>query len=280
MNDIQKKIETEINNLIASVIASTKNKKQIISSFFKRDSWKNIFKKSNANIIEIIDKQLNDVIIDTIERTQKAFEVIDNKIDKYDINPKIRKQILTEPTKNKLYSDRIWDANQNFRKEIENILKNNLDETVRKDILTKMLKNAEFNINPGRGVYKDPVKNIMRVINQESKRVEERSKTKMYVQNKRVVAKGIKVSDSYNPDNDTVVVCSQLQGIYPKDYEWSGWHIGCKCHTYPVYADDDVKLKDIEYIRENPDSYHKFIEDNKDKWKNWQNPPIFLNDSK
>jgi len=277
MKEIQKKIEAEINSLITTILNSTKNKKEIVSSFFKRPSWRNIFKKSNANVIEIIDKQLNDVIIDTIEKTQKAFEIIDNKIDKYDINPKIRKEILNEKVINKHYSDRIWNANQNFRKEIENILKNNLDEKVRVDILTKMLKSNEYNLNPGQGVYKDPVKNILRVIKQESKRVEERSKTKMYNQNKRIIAKGIRVSDSYNPQNDNVIYCNQLEGIYPKDMLWSGWHIGCNCTTYPIYADEDVKNKDIEYVKDKPNEYTKFVEENKDKWKKWKNDPIFLN---
>lgn len=276
MSEIQKKIENEIQSLISSIISSTKNKKEIVNSFFKRPSWLNIFKKSNANVIEIIDKQLNDVIIDTIEKTQKGFETVNNKIDKYDINPKIRKEILAEKIRHKHFSDRIWDSNQNFRKEVENILKNNLDEKVRIEIFKKMMNNNEYNINPGRGVYKDPVKNIMRVINQESKRVEERSKTKMYNQNKRIIAKGIKVSESYNIENDNVVVCSSLQGIYPKDYEWSGWHIGCKCQTYPIYADENMKSKDIEYVKDKPDSYSNFVEENKDKWKNWKNPPIFI----
>lgn len=276
MTEIQKKIEKEIATLLSSIISVTKNKKEIVNSFFKRPAFLNLFKKSNANIIEVIDKELNNVIIETIEKTQKAFEFVDNKIEKYDINPKIRQSILGEKVRSKHYSDRIWDANQNFRKEIENILKNNADEKVRVGILKKMLNNKEYNLNPGQGVYKDPVKNIMRVINQESKRVEERSKTKMYNQNKRVVAKGIKVSVSYNVENDSVIYCNQLQGIYPKDMEWSGWHIGCKCITYPIYADDDVKNKDIEYIKEKDDNYNKFIEENKDKWKNWKNPPIFI----
>ena len=276
IKEIQKKVEAEINSLITSILNTTKNKKEIVSSFFKRPSWLNIFKKSNANIIEIIDKQLNDVIIDTIEKTQKSFEVVNNKIDKYDINPKIRKEILQEKIRDKHFSDRIWNSNQNFRKEIENILKNNIDDQVRKDILSKMLKNNEYNLNPGQGVYKDPVKNIMRVIKQESKRVEERSKTKMYNKNKRIIAKGIKVSESYNIENDNVVICKELQGIYPKDYVWSGWHIGCNCVTYPIYADEDTKLKDIEYVKDKPDAYNTFVDENKDKWKNWKNDPIFL----
>lgn len=54
---------------------------------------------------------------------------------------------------------------------------------------------------------------------------------------------GYEICRSNNPDN-SCEICGRLEGKYPKNFAWSGWHNKCKCFVIPV-------LQDYEEMREN-----------------------------
>jgi len=48
---------------------------------------------------------------------------------------------------------------------------------------------------------------------------------------------GIEVRRSNNPDD--CEICEAGAGLYPKDYNWTRWHPGCKCLAVSIMASDE-----------------------------------------
>lgn len=49
---------------------------------------------------------------------------------------------------------------------------------------------------------------------------------------------GIEVKRSKNPNHECEI-CRHLEGIYPKDFLFIGWHEKCKCVCVPLMLDGD-----------------------------------------
>ncbi len=88
---------------------------------------------------------------------------------------------------------------------------------------------------------------------------------------------GIRIRLSGN--HPTVDICDELQGDYPRDFMWRGWHPRCRCSQSPIMMDRDSeewkKLRSLpkeEYeayrspnlITDTPDKFNKWLDRNKE----------------
>ena len=125
----------------------------------------------------------------------------------------------------------------------------------------------------GAGVYKSSAKNAMRVTRTETNIAYRRADYERWQQMDFVLGQKIQLSKNH-PMRD---ICDKLQGIYPKDFVFDGWHPQCFCFVTPVLVDEDEMekmneafLDGKEYtpkgkqITEYPDEFKQWVRDNAD----------------
>lgn len=53
---------------------------------------------------------------------------------------------------------------------------------------------------------------------------------------------GYKINRSRNCDCNCEI-CKAGEGSYPKDFDWDGWHDGCKCYLTPIMVEAEEMAK-------------------------------------
>lgn len=160
-------------------------------------------------------------------------------------------------------SKRVWRLEPQIKMEIESLLQLGVNEGrgaafIAKDLqqhlkepdrLFRRIRDAETgklklskaaqNYNPGQGVYRSSYKNALRLARNEvnkSYRIADFERTQSLPF---VIGTNITVSNSHfdrmGPEGD---MCDKLQGTYPKDFLWSGWHVLCLCKKTTVLISD------------------------------------------
>lgn len=82
----------------------------------------------------------------------------------------------------------------------------------------------------GQGVYKSSAKNAMRVARTETNIAYRRADNKRWSQMDFVLGQRVQLSGDH-PKKD---ICDKLQGDYPKDFVFDGWHPQCFCYVTPI----------------------------------------------
>lgn len=54
-------------------------------------------------------------------------------------------------------------------------------------------------------------------------------------------------------------MCDDLQGIYPKDFDFFGWHPWCRCFARPIFSWESERVTEV------PENFNTWIEDNKER---------------
>lgn len=125
----------------------------------------------------------------------------------------------------------------------------------------------------GSGVYKSSAKNAMRVARSETNIAYRRADNERWQQMDFVLGQRIQLSKNHpRPD-----ICDKLQGDYPKDFVFDGWHAQCFCFATPILMDEEEMakvtaafLKGEKYtprgkqITEYPANFKHWVRDNKE----------------
>lgn len=125
----------------------------------------------------------------------------------------------------------------------------------------------------GSGVYKSSAKNAMRVARSETNIAYRRADNERWQQMDFVLGQHIQLSKNHpRPD-----ICDKLQGDYPKDFVFDGWHAQCFCFATPILMDEEEMakvtaafLKGEKYtprgkqITEYPANFKHWVRDNKE----------------
>lgn len=125
----------------------------------------------------------------------------------------------------------------------------------------------------GSGVYKSSAKNAMRVARSETNIAYRRADHERWQQMDFVLGQHIQLSKNHpRPD-----ICDKLQGNYPKNFVFDGWHAQCFCFATPILMDEDEMakvtaafLKGEKYtpqgkqITEYPANFQNWVRDNKE----------------
>lgn len=140
--------------------------------------------------------------------------------------------------------------------------------------------------HPGRGVYKSAYKNALRVARTETNRAYLIADHERWVNNPLVTGISISLSESH-PDYNEPEICEELEGDYPKDFVFGGWHPQCLCHATPIMADkQDFRAwlrgeaqEPTDQIEDMPKNFEDFIKDNYDTFENYKTMPYFVSDN-
>lgn len=170
-------------------------------------------------------------------------------------------------------------------KNIKSVLKepNKLFRRVRNKQGKLVLSSAAKKYHPGRGVYRSSFKNAMRLIRTENNMAFRKAD---YMRNQQLAfVQGITIELS--AAHDIYDICDEMQGDYPRDFVFIGWHSQCWCYqitkipTKEEFAEylQTGKLDQRKYTRSMPQKAKKYIKEKKSVFENMKNKPYFLEDN-
>jgi hypothetical protein len=125
----------------------------------------------------------------------------------------------------------------------------------------------------GMGVYRSSRKNALRVARTEINAAYHKARNERWKNEPFVIGQLIHLS----PQHDIDDICDELEGRYPKDFVWTGWHPQCMCTSDPIlisgdeakdfykrlYAGEDMSNYVSPYtITDIPENYKRYIRDN------------------
>lgn len=131
----------------------------------------------------------------------------------------------------------------------------------------------------GQGVYRSARKNALRVARTEINAAYHKARNGRWANEPFVIGQHIHISPQHDPDEDADI-CDELEGYYPKDFDWDGWHPQCLCTSDPVMISGEERKQFYKrmlngenmsgYVSPNsikdvPDQYKRYIEANGDK---------------
>ena len=114
-----------------------------------------------------------------------------------------------------------------------------------KDETTGKYKWIDYNrddYKTGAGVYKSSAKNAMRVARTETNIAYRRADNERWQQMDFVLGQRIQLSHNH-PKKD---ICDKLQGDYPAEFVFDGWHPQCFCFATPILMDEEEMAKVTE----------------------------------
>lgn len=127
--------------------------------------------------------------------------------------------------------------------------------------------------HPGSGVYRSSRKNALRMAATEINSAYRYGDCTRWKSEPFVIGIRIRVSDHHEQD-----MCDDLQGDYPKNFMWRGWHVRCRCSATSILVSKEefeevMKLPQeerLEYVSPNlitdmPKGYNAYIEANRDR---------------
>lgn len=131
----------------------------------------------------------------------------------------------------------------------------------------------------GQGVYRSARKNALRVARTEINAAYHKARNGRWANEPFVIGQHIHISPQHDPDEDADI-CDELEGYYPKDFDWDIWHPQCMCTSDPVMisgeerkqfykrmlnGEDMSSYVSPNSIKDVPDQYKRYIEANSDK---------------
>ncbi len=117
---------------------------------------------------------------------------------------------------------------------------NKLFQRVRDEKGNLRLSRAAAEFHPGQGVYRSSYKNALRLTATETNMAYRTADNLRWQQIDFVLGQHIAPSPTNHP---VVDICDELQGDYPKDFKFVGWHPFCKCFSVPKLASQDQFIK-------------------------------------
>lgn len=161
------------------------------------------------------------------------------------------------------------------------------------------LSRAASQYHPGRGVYRSSFANAKRLVGTETN-IAYRTADHERMQRLDFVV-GIKIELSNNhttkgpkglpiPLTD---ICDELQGKYPKDFKFTGWHPNCRCHAKSILltpaeldemlkaqADgEDIKVDGVNKVNGVPREFTSWLKNNRSRAERSTAVPYFIKDN-
>ncbi len=101
----------------------------------------------------------------------------------------------------------------------------------------------------------------------------------------------VEEDNSYICQNIVVHNCDELQGIYPKDFIWSKWHLRCNCFRTTILKSDEEFISELNqglelppessknFVKSPPNNFDVWMAANEKKMENWKRKPSFVTDN-
>lgn len=230
----------------------------------------------------------------------------------YDPNAEALGSFLSRKANGLNLSQRVWRSVRPFKKELEQSigmmvgdgipakgyakeLKKYLNEPdrlyrrVRGEDGKLRLSAAARQYNPGQGVYRSSYKNALRLTRTENNIAYRTADNVRWGQLPFITGIQVKLS-AQHPVFD---ICDSLQGTYPKDFLFTGWHPQCICYQTSLMLSDREyeKIEDAilageepnvpasKYVSNTPAAFKKYVNENKERIKGWSNTPYWVKDN-
>jgi hypothetical protein len=240
----------------------------------------------------------------------------------YSTNESARDAFLARKENGLSLSDRVWKYTDMFKNEIEM----GLDLGIRgglpatemardlkqylqhPDMLFRRVRDEYGNLHlsqrakafhPGRGVYRSSYMNARRTAATECNMAYRSSDYERWKQQDFVVGIEIHLSNNHtckgrdgkpHPFED---ICDELQGKYPKDFKFTGWHPHCRCYATSILKTDEEMKRDTEKIlrgekpdnesvnrvRDVPQAFKDWLTENDERLQTASSVPYFLADN-
>lgn len=125
----------------------------------------------------------------------------------------------------------------------------------------------------GTGVYRSARKNALRVARTEINSAYHKARNERWQNEPFVIGQYIHVSPQHNIDD----ICNDLEGHYPKDFDWRSWHSNCICTSDPITIQGEEKKEFYKRLMAGedmsnyvspfavltmPEKYNQYIRDN------------------
>lgn len=217
-------------------------------------------------------------------------------------------------------SDRVWQYTGQFKEELEMALDLGLRDGKSADELSREVRKYLNNPNmlfrrvrdehgvlhlsrrakayhPGQGVYRSSYKNARRLTATETN-MAYRSADYEYRQTADFIV-GIKIqlSNNHTLNGEPFVdICDHLEGEYPKDFKFVGWHPLCRCIVTNILKTKEERREDRMRIMRGeapipPEQSKNYVGDTPDQFKAWctlnagrveraKSLPYFIRDNK
>lgn len=171
--------------------------------------------------------------------------------------------------------------------------------------------------HPGQGVYRSSYKNARRLTATENNIAYRTADYLRYQQMDFVVGIQICLSNNHtvllqpgettsdpeqqradgspktNAVKHLVDICDDLQGRYPKDFKFTGWHPHCRCHVITILKSKDEIKQDIKRlangetvdntsvneVTELPKNFTEWVKDHEERLKDRATLPYFIKDN-
>lgn len=263
-----------------------------------KDSWDFSNKKNDV----LVDKRLSGSRL-----KKKARQAM------YDPNDAALKQFIDRKERGLGLSQRVWNTVDPFKKELEQGLgisigkgesaaematelkKQLLDperlfRRVRGEDGKLYLSTAARNYHPGQGVYRSSFKNALRLTRTENNMAYRTADHERWKALPFVTGIVVKLSSAH----PKVDICDDLDGKYPKDFKFAGWHPQCLCFAVPeMMSDEDYDKLEDQILAGEPisvppgklvtaphDGFTKYLAENKEMLAKLKSEPYWMRDNK
>ncbi|ASK29742.1 hypothetical protein CEY12_06310 [Chryseobacterium sp. T16E-39] len=284
-------------------------------------------KKYNDNILSSIktytayewdygNAKVNDLLISNLEKVKGKVlpAAYESKMREISIQSQNKKALeaFQERKKGKFTtSERVWNITKQARENLEFALDDALSEGISAQDLARKIKgnlnnpdalfrrvrdkhgNLQLSKNaaafhPGQGVYRSAHKNALRLASNEINTAYREAEQLRIKANNDVVGQKINLS----PQHTVFDMCDELKGNYPKDFNWSKWHVSCKCFRTMIMKSPEELITEINngqnlspeasqnFVGSAPENFHSWINENREMFNRRKSKPYFLNENK
>jgi len=144
------------------------------------------------------------------------------------------------------------------------------------------LSSAAKDYHPGQGVYRSSHMNARRLASNEILLAYRAADHERWASLDFIRGIKIPVSESHGtrmPDGD---ICDQLQGNYPKEFFFTGWHPICRCYASSItlpkedfikrLMGDPIEVKPVDI----PSEFKQYLKDNQERIEGWKSTPYWI----
>jgi GNAT superfamily N-acetyltransferase len=232
----------------------------------------------------------------------------------YNNNDKALGAFLNRKTNGLSLSDRVWNYTSQFKNEIEMGLSvgiasgksaheialelykslKNPNEIIReyKNKYGQLALIEKLPKTSGQGMYRSSFKNALRLARTETNIAYRTADYERSQQLDFIVGIEINLSNNHTLNGKPFTdICDHLQGKYPKDFKFTGWHPQCRCFVTNIMQDADEFLNDLENdthteskneVKDVPDNFKEWVKENESRIKDAEKRgtlPYFIKDN-
>ena len=177
-------------------------------------------------------------------------------------------------------SQKIWNQSQGYKDELEAALSSGIQKGMSAVTLSKRVSKYLNDYEKLKHDYKEKYGKetdclnceyrSMRLARSEINMAYRTAEQERWQQMDFVVGIEIKLSKSHHDRMPHGDICDDLQGKYPKDFKWTGWHPNDMCYMIPILKTEDEFFSDSNEpcpseVTDVPDSMMKWIIDNQER---------------